>query len=82
MNLQNTLNSMKEASEAGMEPEVKAVMHKATNDLANSGIIERVLQPGAKIPHFSLPDEQEIIIKSQDLLQKGPLVVSFYRGVW
>lgn len=82
MKLQDTLNAMKEKFEAGLPPEIKSVMHAATDDLARSGIMDNVLQPGTKMPHFSLPDEEGNPIVSQNLLAKGPLVVSFYRGVW
>ncbi len=82
MKLQDTLNSMKEKFEAGLPPEIKAVMHKATDDLAQSGIMDKVLQPGEKMVHFSLPDEQENTVNSRDLLTSGHLVISFYRGVW
>jgi len=82
MNLQDTLDSMKEKFEASLPPEVKAVMHRATDDLAQSGVMEKVLQPGMEMAHFSLVDEEGNSVNSQDLVAKGPLVVSFYRGVW
>lgn len=82
MNLQDTLDSMREKFEAGLPSAVKAAMHKATDDLAQSGIMEKVLQPGAKMPPFTLPDEEGNDVDSRDLVAKGPLVVSFYRGVW
>ena len=82
MHLQQTLNAMKEKFEAGLPPEVKTVMHQATADLAKSGIMDRVLQPGAKMPHFILANERENDVSSRDLIAKGPLVLSFYRGVW
>ena len=82
MSLQDTLSAMKQEFEAGLPPEIKAVMHKATEELGSSGILEKVLQPGSRLPGFTLPDEQEKEVSSQDLLEKGPLVISFYRGVW
>ena len=82
MRLQDTLNAMKEKSAANLPPETRQIMQRATEDLENSGIMEQVLQPGATMPHFTLPDEQDRQEDSQKLLDKGPLVVSFYRGVW
>ena len=82
MALQDTLNEMKEKSQANMPAEVVATMHRATNDLANSGIMDKVLKPGAKMPAFSLSDETGNSVNSEDLAAKGPLVVTFYRGVW
>ena len=33
-------------------------------------------------PNFELPDPQGTVISSLDLLAKGPLIVTFYRGSW
>ncbi len=82
MALQDTLNEMKAKAESNMVAEVVATMHRATNDLANSGIMDKVLKVGAKMPAFSLPDELGNTVNSEDLAAKGPLVVTFYRGVW
>ncbi len=82
MNLQDTLNSMKEKFESNLPPEIKAEMHRATDSLATSGIMDKVLKPGDPMPDFILTDEQDNEVNSQDLLGKGPAVISFYRGVW
>lgn len=37
---------------------------------------------GDKVPNFSLPDHQGNAVELQELLEKGPLVISFYRGSW
>lgn len=82
MSLQDTLDTMKEEFESGLPPEIRATMHKATDDLAKSGIMEQVLKPGTPIPVFSLPDERDNEVSPQDLLARGPLVITFYRGIW
>ncbi|THB78483.1 MAG: hypothetical protein D6B25_04175 [Desulfobulbaceae bacterium] len=82
MKLQDKLNEMKQKSAASMPPEVRAIMQKATEDLAHSGIMDKVLKPGDKLPEFILEDEHGTPVNSADLLQNGPLVVTFYRGVW
>ena len=82
MSLQNKLDQMKKEFEAGAPPEALTVMHRATNDLARSGIMDRVLTVGETAPGFSLPDQNGNPVSSSELLAKGPLVVSFYRGVW
>jgi peroxiredoxin len=48
--------------------------------MANSA--ERALKAGDKIPAFAIPSVEGSIISSQDLLARGPLVLSFYRGIW
>jgi peroxiredoxin len=57
-------------------------MHRVTEDLVQSDIMKDVLKEGDKAPTFSLPDHGGNLVNSFELLKKGPLVVSFYRGVW
>lgn len=33
-------------------------------------------------PHFELPDAQENVVSLGNLLNKGPVIVTFYRGSW
>ncbi len=82
MSLQDKLDKVKKEFESGAPPEALAIMHRATEDLRNSGIMERVLKVGGQAPEFMLPDAQGQMVSSAELLSKGPLVVSFYRGVW
>jgi AhpC/TSA family len=82
MTLQDKLNEYKAQFESSLPPEALAIMHRATEDLRHSGIIERVLKIGDRVPDFALPNGQGQIVSSAKLLAKGPLVVSFYRGVW
>jgi peroxiredoxin len=57
-------------------------MKHATEELRASGIVERALKVGDKAPEFALPNPAGTIISSRTLLEKGPLVISFYRGRW
>ncbi len=82
MSLQNKLDEIKKEFEAGAPPEAVAIMHRATDDLLNSGIVERALKAGDRMSGFTLPNEQGQMVSSSDLLLSGPLVLSFYRGVW
>ena len=87
MSLQEKLNEFKENFESGnppfnVSPDVVAMMHKATDELRSSGILDRVLKTGDKAPEFSLPNEAGEIIHLKGLLKKGKLVLTFYRGVW
>ena len=82
MGLQDKLDDRRKNFESSAPPEKLAIMHRATNDLRLSGIMERVLKTGDRAPNFSLPDENGNLVGSLELLKKGPLVVSFYRGAW
>ena len=57
-------------------------MHRATAELIAFGAAERALKVGDKAPAFTLKDPNGNDVSSAGLLAQGPLVVSFYRGVW
>ncbi|MCB8878874.1 AhpC/TSA family protein [Acidisoma cellulosilytica] len=87
MTLQDKLNAFKADFEAGKPPynvpySVIETMHRATAELIASGAAGRALQAGDKAPDFTLNDPDGKPVSSHDLLAHGPLVVSFYRGVW
>lgn len=82
MRLQTRLDDMREQFESKLPAETLAIMHGATDDLLHSGIMEQVLQKDDAAPPFSLPDLNGSQVRSSDLLEKGSMVVSFYRGVW
>jgi hypothetical protein len=82
MSLKEDLQSLRARAEAKRAPEVVAAMRRAVDELRASGAPERVLKPGTPAPHFALPDAEEKIVDSGDLLARGPLIVTFYRGRW
>lgn len=87
MTLQAKLDAFKADFEAGKPPynvpySVIETMHRATAELIASGAATRALKAGDKAPAFSLNDPDGRTVSSTDLLALGPLVVSFYRGVW
>jgi peroxiredoxin len=83
MSLQDRLDAFRAEFEGKKAPpEAVAVMHKATADLIASGQAERALKAGGRAPAFRLPDPDGNAVSSIDLLARGPLVVTFNRGVW
>src|SRR3984957_20057578 len=87
MTLQDRLDAFKADFEAGKlalkpTPEALASMARATASLIASGQAQRALQAGDKAPEFTLNDPDGKPVSSRALLARGPLVVSFYRGVW
>jgi peroxiredoxin len=81
--LQGKLDALKVEFETKMAPpEVVAVMHRVTNELIASGQAKRALKAGDPAPGFVLPNPEGKMVSSSDLLAKGPLVVTFYRGIW
>ncbi|WP_397452979.1 peroxiredoxin-like family protein [Pseudomonas sp. NA-150] len=87
MTLQAKLDAFKADFVAGKPPynapaEVHVIMKRATAELIASGQAERALKVGDKAPAFTLDDPDGKPVSSAELLAKGPLVISFYRGVW
>jgi peroxiredoxin len=87
MSLQAKLDTFKADFEAGKPPysvprSVIETMHRATAELIESGAAQRAKKAGDIAPSFSLRDPEGNVINSADLLRRGPLVLSFYRGVW
>ena len=87
MSLQAKLDAFKADFEAGKPPysvsrSVIETMHRATAELIASGAAQRAKKAGDVAPSFLLKDPEGNIVSSDELLEKGPLVVSFYRGVW
>jgi peroxiredoxin len=87
MSLQAKLDAFKADFEAGKPPynvpsSVIETMHRATNELIASGAAAKALKAGDRTPSFVLNDPDGRPVSAADLLSEGPLVVSFYRGVW
>jgi peroxiredoxin len=62
--------------------DVQAIHTRVVEELRLSGIAERSLQVGAPPPPFELPDHNGKPVRSSELLERGPLVICFFRGRW
>ena len=62
-------------------PMVAALKEGIATQVA-SGLADRALVAGERAPTFTLKDADGEQVSSAALLGSGPLVVSFYRGVW
>ena len=87
MALQDRLDAFKADFEAGKapyhaRPEIHPLMERATAELIASGQARRAIKAGDRAPQFTLKDHNANDVSSADLLARGPLVVTFYRGVW
>lgn len=77
------LDALKAEFETKLAPKsVVDVLHRATDELIASGAQYRALKAGDAAPEFTLPDADGAPVSSKALLAKGPLVITFYRGVW
>ncbi len=82
MTLRERLDAMREASQARIPPEARAVMERSIDTLRASGIMARIAAVGHKAPDFALPDSTGRTVSLGDLRGHGPVVLSFYRGRW
>ena len=82
MTLGDKLTAIREASKTRIPPEVRAVMQRNIDELRASGIMDRVARVGQTAPTFTLPNAADRPVSIGDLLSRGPLVLSFYRGRW
>jgi peroxiredoxin len=87
MSLQAKLDAFKADFKGGKAPyfappQIHPIMERATAELVASGQAKRALKAGDAAPEFTLTDPDGKPVSSVELLKRGPLVISFYRGVW
>ena len=82
MALEDTLRGIREASAKRIPADRAAVMHRATEERRASGIMDRVIKVGGPLPSFALPNAYGQEVRSSELLTKGALVLTFFRGAW
>jgi hypothetical protein len=82
MSLEEKLAATRAASAGRIPPERQAIMHRATDDLRKSGILDRIVPVGKPAPAFELANHDGRHVSSAALLAGGPMVVSFFRGSW
>ena len=63
-------------------PAILEKLHRSTEELIASGKADQAIKAGERAPEFDLPDPDGTLVSSRRLLAKGPMVVTFYRGVW
>jgi peroxiredoxin len=80
--LQDQLDEITANTRNLVQPERLAVGERAAAELFESGIEDRILPVGALAPQFELNDATGRLVRSQDMLALGPLVVKFFRGRW
>jgi len=80
--LNDRLDRIREGFVAKAPESARTIMHRATNDLRDSGILDRIPKVGSVLPAFELTDTEGVTVSSADLLSRGPLIATFYRGLW
>ncbi|MBT4162103.1 MAG: hypothetical protein HOC70_06030 [Gammaproteobacteria bacterium] len=82
MSLSEKLDQIRAGAEENIPAPALEQMHKATAELQNSGILDRMIKPGDPLPAFALPNQADEMVSSVDLLARGPMILTVYRGLW
>ncbi len=82
MNLTEQLNAIRAGAEKNIPAPTLELMHRATKELNESDILMGVIKPGVSLPAFELPNQNDVSVSSADLLAKGPMIITVYRGLW
>jgi len=82
MKLNERLQAIKAEFKHSAPVEVQSVMNRAAEDLKQSGIMDMTLKVGDRVPEVTLPDTKGTPVSLASCLEKGPLVLTFFRGQW
>jgi peroxiredoxin len=82
MSLEDELAEQRRTAHAVRSAADQAVRLAAVDDVRRSGLVDRSLGIGQDLPPIVLPDATGAVVDVDDLLARGPVVISFYRGGW
>ena len=80
MSLEEELDRLRARSLADEKSE--AACRELVARLGRAETADRALKIGDTMPAFVLPNSEGSMVSSHDLLDRGPLVVTFFRGNW
>ena len=82
MSLETKLSAIRDGAKTRIPAAALATMQGATAALRASGILNNVIKVGAQLPAFSLNSARGNVVSSSELLRRGPLVLTVFRGHW
>ena len=82
MSLQDQLDAFKARFKTQAPAGAFDAVARSTQELIDSGQADRAIAAGDAAPDFTLTDQDGETVSLKSLLANGPVVVSFYRGVW
>lgn len=80
--LEERLARIREGALKRIPEDKRALMHRATQELETSGAVDRALVEGDDAPSFTLPNTEGVAVGLRGLLDRGPVVMTFFRGQW
>jgi hypothetical protein len=81
-NLMAELERFRNMRNSVVPENMTSLMDQATEELIESRLADQVVRVGSMAPGFSLPNISGERVTLDQVLSRGPAVVSFYRGVW
>jgi peroxiredoxin len=82
MSLKAQLDACRRAFEANTPPSVVAALEGSVGELVQTGLVRRALKAGEVAPMFRLRSSNGDFVSLSEVLDRGPAVISFFRGGW
>jgi peroxiredoxin len=82
MSLKAQLDACRYAFEASTPPSVVAALEASIAELAQTGLVRQTLKAGEMAPLFRLRSRNGGFVSLSEALDRGPAVISFFRGAW
>ena len=82
MSLARKLDAIREAGSQRIPADKRAVMGAAQQALRDSGIESGFIQAGDRLPDFALGNARGRVVRSAELLNRGTVVLTVFRGHW
>lgn len=82
MSLNEKIRSVIQSSRDSFPPELTALIEQGAGEISALEIVEKSLGLGDQAPSFTVNNYQGKTCSLEDYLENGPVVLTFYRGVW
>lgn len=82
MSLNAQIQDLVKAFRTSFSPELNTLVETGAGEISSMPIVENALKAGDKAPDFALQNHSGEMRSLHDYLNAGPLVLTFYRGLW
>lgn len=82
MSLNEQIQDLVKTFRASFPPELNALVEQGAGEISAMPIVENALKTGDEAPDFTLRNHSGELRSLNDYLKSGPLVLTFYRGLW
>lgn len=80
--LASALGALRNKYAALLKPSIAAVVDAHIEHLRAIGFVNGAKNVGDRMPSFALQDRTGNVVRSDDVLSRGPLLITFVRGTW